>query len=38
LELKLFVAEVEKLLKNELFDKDQPINPLAFCFALVPRT
>ena len=31
----LVIAEVEKLLENEHLEKDQRINPLASCIALV---
>jgi len=34
LEFKLFIAQVEKLLENEHFEKDQRVNPLTTCIAL----
>jgi len=34
LEFKLFISQVERLLDNEHFEKDQRVNPLAACIAL----
>jgi hypothetical protein len=34
LEFKLLVTKVKKLLENQHLEKDQGINPLAYCIAL----